>query len=187
MSVKSLATGNRSVSLLAGNTPEHHILLAETTVGAGGTASVTFSNIPADYQHLQVRGTYISSSAGNGGVISFNSDTTYTNYRSHRLIGDGTSASSDTLQAALWTGAYALYSASTTYTSVSVIDILDYANTSKNKVTRSLHGVDINGAGGYVMLSSAVWLSTSAITSIRVAIINANLSQYSTFQLYGVK
>lgn len=182
MSVKSLRTGVRSFSLLAGNVPEHHVLLAESTVGAGGTSAVTFSNIPADYQHLQIRYMVATTTTGNNIDIQFNGDTG-TNYSWHQVIGNGTSATSN---GGANSNVGYISTVSAVQPIVAVADILDYANTSKFKTVRSLAGVDENGAGT-VMLRSSAWRSTSAVSSIRLGIDTGLIKQYSTFQLYGVK
>ena len=191
MSVKSFKTGTRTFSMLAGNVPEHHVLIAETTVGAGGAASVTFSNIPADYQHLQIRGIArctVAQVVQSGVGLQFNSDTG-SNYATHQLQGDGANASSSafTSQQHIYFGYLAGSSASSNVFGSLVLDILDYASTSKNKTIRSLSGTDNNGSG-LVALRSGLWMSTSAISSMSlVPRDGGSWSQYSTFQLYGVK
>jgi hypothetical protein len=70
---------------------------------------------------------------------------------------------------------------------VAVIDILDYANTSKYKTTRTLAGNDQNGAG-LVGLYSGLYMSTSAISSIEFTINGSgNFATGSNFALYGIK
>jgi hypothetical protein len=70
---------------------------------------------------------------------------------------------------------------------VSIIDIFDYANTNKYKTVRTLTGADRNGAGLLRMWSSN-WRSLSAVTSITLyAQTTPNISQYSSFALYGIK
>jgi hypothetical protein len=132
---------------------------------------------------LQIR--YINQ-AGNGSYLSaqFNGDTG-SNYRWHYLNGDGSSVSSgysgsDT-RVALPRG-----SAATNIFGAGVVDILDYANTTKNKVTRSIGGRDTNGAG-QVDYNSGLWLNTAAITSISLFHSGITIPQYSSFALYGVK
>jgi len=70
-----------------------------------------------------------------------------------------------------------------------VIDILDYANTSKNKVVRLFSGYDANGSG-YVNLVSGFYVSTDVVSSISL-LCNVNtggtLRQHTTAALYGVK
>jgi len=167
--------------------------ISTVTVGTA-TATVTFSSIPATYSHLQVRVLARSADTGAGGVdnlvMSFNSDTTYTNYRSHFLTGNGTTASSGTLQVATYF-AYCgdmanSVSSNTQIYGGAVIDILDYANTNKNKTVRSIAGTDRNGSGA-VALHSSVWLDASAISSIVLRFPTANISVTSSFALYGVK
>lgn len=75
---------------------------------------------------------------------------------------------------------------SSTNPSAVVVDILDYANTNKNKTIRVLAGVDNNGSGE-VALNSGLWPSTSALNTIKILTTSGNLNQYSSFALYGIK
>lgn len=193
MSVKSLKTGTRSISLLAGNTPEHHVLIAETTVGAGGVSSVTFSNIPNTYQHLQLRAIIRTARNSYASTVKvrLNSDSG-SNYAAHQLYGTGSSAASNanvsqTSLGILEWGAVGSTALANTFPA-SVTDILDYASTSKNKTLRAIGGRETNDTNGLVFLNSGLWMSTSAVTSISVFESGGeNISQYSTFSLYGVK
>ena len=167
--------------------------IATATVGAGGVASVTFSSIPQTYKHLQIR--CLSKDARTTGAFSsnlfvqFNSNTTAANYTDHYLYGDGStvyaSAATATGKSVIAFNAGTQAGATSTF-GVSITDILDYTNTNKNKVVRSLSGVDVN-TGGIVGLTSSVWLQTSAITSIQVIPTTANIAQYSSIALYGIK
>lgn len=190
MSVKSLKTGTRSISMLAGNTPEHHVLIAETTVGTGGTASVTFSSIPADYQHLQIRImglTTGSTSSAEDFTIRLNSDTS-ANYSTHGLYGNGTAASSSADTTSTSIRPSLVNRAITNGISVAVIDVLDYASTTKYKTLRALGGYDNNGSG-QVGLGSGLWRKSpiEAVTTIYISNGTNNWNQHSTFALYGVK
>lgn len=181
-------------SMLAGNptfVETDFESIATTTVGAGGASSVTFSSIPSTYQHLQIRaiGRTADTQTYDNTWVSFNGDTTASNYAWHNVLGDGASAT-----AAGYTSSRVLINAVLTGTAVNssifgtfITDILDYANTNKNKTTRSLAGVDTNGAGR-VMLQSSLWMNTAAITSITLTNgSGANFPQYSSFALYGIK
>ncbi|NCU72421.1 MAG: hypothetical protein EBY66_05360 [Candidatus Fonsibacter lacus] len=67
-----------------------------------------------------------------------------------------------------------------------VVDILDYANTNKYKTFRSLMGIDNNGSGS-IRLRSGLWMSTSAITAIKMTpSTSGSFQQYSSFALYGI-
>jgi hypothetical protein len=122
-------------------------------------------------------------------MFQVNSDTG-NNYANHGLYGNGTSAGSY----AVTTTNHALeaFVPSTVDTASAfgglVVDILDYQNTSKYKTFRGLTGADINSANSQFRYSSGVWLNTNAITSITIVDGNgANLEQYSSFALYGIK
>jgi hypothetical protein len=176
-------------SFLAGNpvfNPGSYESIATVSVGSGGSSSISFTSIPGTYKHLQVRSVArITAGAVLYMGMRFNSDSA-SNYSLHTLYGDGASAVTE-------------YS-STTYAvpginggtanilAANVLDILDYSNTNKFKTTRVLDGVDVNGSGGYVMLTSSCWRSTSAITSIEIFANSFNtFAQYSHFALYGIK
>lgn len=167
------------------------IPLMTTTLSSSAT-SVTFSNIPQEYEHLQIRMLVRTDRGGDtqdAVNMRFNSDTG-SNYSWHYLSGNGSSASAGAgssasliFNAAIGTAA----SATSGMFGVSVIDILDYNNTNKYKTTRSLTGQDING-GGVCQLFSGNWRNTSAITIITFTPnVGTNMVQYSTFALYGIK
>jgi len=164
--------------------------IATTTVGSGGTGTVTFSSIPGTFKHLQLRGIVRNTSAGssiNGVFAQFNSDTA-ANYSRHNLIGDGASAtaSASTSTTNVLAGQYPQGGTTANIFGVFVLDILDYQNTNKNKTTRGLFGTDLNGSG-QIRFNSGNWRDTSAITSITLTPEDANFVQYSSFALYGIK
>jgi hypothetical protein len=157
--------------------------IATTTVGAGGTTSISFTSIPQTYTHLQLR--YFggnNANPGGSGFVSFNGDTTSTNYYDHVLYGSGTSAAS----AADANGRYLPYNlGDVNKWGVNITDILDYTNTNKYTVARSLGGYDANGSG-YVLFASNLWKNTAAVTSITIET-SQSFVQYSSFALYGIK
>jgi hypothetical protein len=111
------------------------------------------------------------------------------NYAYHSVNGDGSSASATGLASQTETYGYVNTSASSTSSvfAAAVIDVLDYADTNKNKTIRTLGGNDQNGSG-FVRLASGLWRSTAAITTIRLYPDNsASFAQYSSFALYGIK
>ena len=169
--------------------------IATTTVGAGTAASVTFSSIPQDYTHLQLR-LFTQDTRATYGItetrISFNGDSSSV-YRTHNLYGDGSSTTSNaTAELAYIILGDGVYGTTTGGTfGAGIADILDYTNTNKFKTVRHIAGVDINGTiasfGGRVGLSSGLWRSTSAISSLTLVPQNGNFAQYSKISLYGVK
>ena len=165
--------------------------IATVTVGSGGTSTITFTSIPSTYKHLQIRG--IGKVNGTASdfpdfFIRFNGDSTYTNYYSHQLGGDGSSAyASNSGGSSTATGGLIGDINGAQFTA-KVIDILDYTNTSKNTTTRALSGWDANGSG-QLRFASNVWLNTAAVTSIDLVVRSSptTISQYSSFALYGIK
>jgi hypothetical protein len=163
-------------------------------VGSGGSSTITFSTISSTYKHLQIRG-LVRNNAGNVGLAfirtKFNADGTSGNYYGHYLFGDSANASAGATSGSS-TGAIAGFVAnnnnpSSTF-STAIIDILDYANTSKNKTIRSFGGADYNDANGGISLVSGLWMSTSAITSIEISSDSGTLFvQNSSFALYGIR
>jgi hypothetical protein len=154
-----------------------------TLTSTGSSTSLTFSSIPSTYKHLQIRG-IARDGVGNPLQIQFNSDTG-SNYAWHRLQGNGasTAATGSATQSDINFIGYAEASASTY--GVSIIDIADYASTSKNKTLRTMMGYDANGTG-LMLLNSGLWMNTAAINSIKI-IGSAALTSATTFALYGIK
>jgi hypothetical protein len=148
--------------------PGSYESIATTTVGAGGTATISFTSIPATYTHLQLRVFVRCSSNGNQIVMNFNSDTA-SNYAEHHIKGDGASTSvyGGTTNA-IKSGDTAGTGGTASVFGGMVIDILDYASTNKNKTVRILNGYDLNGSGK-IGLYSGLWNNTSAITRIDAA------------------
>ena len=168
--------------------------IATTLVGSGGVSSVTFSNIPNTYKHLQIRclsqnnrGTYGTSTY----LLRINSDSG-TNYYNHILSGSGASVSASAYSDTAINPNDQCGTSTSGFFGVSVIDILDYTNTNKNKVFRILGGIDINGtvAGspGFVSINSALWNNTASITTLTFTPAHGTLwTQNSRFSLYGIK
>jgi hypothetical protein len=168
--------------------------IATTTVGSGGSSTITFSSIPATYKHLEVRLIARSALTGSGNqddiLMRFNSDTG-NNYVGHQLYGDGSSTGSGSLGGTppvniMYPAYVTSNSAIASSYGVGIIDILDYANTNKYKVMRSLNGHDNNG-NGFILHRTSLWMSTSAISSITFTFSSSNYMQYSQFALYGIK
>jgi hypothetical protein len=163
--------------------------IATTTVGSGGTTTITFSSIPSSYQHLQLRILQRGTGAGTNytNKLQFNGDTTSANYREHYLYGDGSSAVSGTVQQ--WyiaQGAIPAAGDSSSIFGTAVVDILDYTNTNKNKVVRGLSGFDANGSGEF-QFDSLLWMNTGAINQITMEVFTTNFAQHSQVALYGIK
>jgi hypothetical protein len=162
-------------------------------------SSITFSNIPQTYSHLQIRisgKTVATALEQYNPRIRFNSDTG-SNYTLHFFRGYGTTVDkgASTSQTAGWAGVSAFPSSNAAYANMfgtSVVDIIDYTNTFKNKSIKTIGGFEANGAGnnnneaGQIFFASSLWMSTSAITSITIYS-DSDFAQNSNFTLYGIK
>lgn len=165
--------------------------LGVVNVGAGGAASISFTGIPSTYQHLQVR--FIARTTYNNSGNTVNLYYTFnsaggTPYSQHTLRGDGanTFASGSASQGAMYPGAgVADAGAGSNIFGTGVLDVLDYANTNKNKTARVLNGTDRNG-GGQIVFSSGAWYSTAAVNNLTLTS-DGNFVEYSSFALYGIK
>jgi hypothetical protein len=164
--------------------------LATAVVPSGGSASVTFSGIPTQYRHLQIRG--IAKTTSSGWLSAqFNDDATAGRYQRHFIFGDGAGGTGSSG----WSGTTSSnnivfgYSNSSSGSSFNafVWDIIDYADTSKGKTTKSLMGLDMNGGGGFIeLVSGGYFFASTAITKIVIAGESGNLAEFSKFSLYGV-
>lgn len=158
-----------------------------TTTLSSTTTTITFSSIPQNYEHLQIRGIARIDGGGTAGSlrVNFNGDTAGANYYHQWVYSDGASAINDgsTYGVILnLAGAGATASVFGAF----VIDVFNYTDTNKTKVTRAVGGIDNNGSG-YSGLSSTIWNSTNAISSVSLFGSIASLVQYTSFTLYGIK
>ena len=177
-------------SSITGNLVTNSFESIATASGTGSSGIITFSSIPSTYKHLQLRTLMRNTGSGSGEqsvLITMNSDTG-ANYATHRLTGNGSSAGAQS-----YTSGTAIVpyfnpengAASNVY-GVYVIDLLDYANTSKNKTIRLFGGVDYNGSGTVGLISGA-WFNTNAITSITLTSGGGNWTTAAKFALYGIR
>lgn len=161
-----------------------------TTTLSTNTATVTFSSIPQNYEHLQIRfiARCTATQVSRNITTQINGDTG-SNYSRHYLSGNGSAASSgpDIGQTVIFGGVATGTGGAANVFGVNVFDILDYTNTNKYKTFRIMSGYDDN-TQGQAYYNSGLWLSTSAITSITLSTEGSfSFSQYSTFALYGIK
>jgi hypothetical protein len=187
-------TYQRYNDFLAGNTAVIQDTGAMFPLGeftlAANQAEIDFTNIPQTYTHLQLR-IFTKGSASSGVayvLMRFNSDSG-NNYARHLIEGSGSgtpSASAGSSQTSLYAGLQPR-SDQTGWVG-SIIDILDYRNTSKNRTIRTLTGNDNNGSG-YASIQSGLWINTTnAISSIKIISDTSAVSfaTNSSFALYGV-
>ncbi len=165
--------------------PNTFELIASSTVGAGGAASISFSTIPATFTDLVIKLSGRSSDAATsaGVVMQFNGSSSSLTYR--LLEGSGTAAASYNGTTGRIGVTDAAGSTASTFGSLEVY-IPNYAgSTNKSSSTDSVQ--ETNGTTAYADLSANLWSNTAVITSIALTLQAGNFVQYTTAYLYGVK
>ena len=162
--------------------------IASSTVGSGGAASITFSSIPSTYTDLCVK---ISARNGTNtetiGSVFFNSDTTDSNYRYRRLLGDGSSASSLSGNFPYWFYMSTTGDTSNTFGNTEIY-IPNYAGSNEKSISSDVV-TENNAISALAVLTAGLWTGTAAITAIQLrpyAAGGGNFAQYTTATLYGI-
>lgn len=153
------------------------------------TSSITFTDIPQTYSHLDLRYIARTSVAGTDDYIkvSFNGSTASIN-SFHALGGNMSTAStvSGTSQQYSYLAPVSGNTAGANTFATGVATITEYTSTLKNKTIRTIGGYNNNG-GGNMRLEGSLWANTAAITSITLTVDSgANFVTNSKFYLYGV-
>jgi len=164
-----------------------------TTYLEADAATVTFSSIPATYEHLQLRmniRTLRTSNLETTGM-QLNGDTAG-NYETHRMYGQTTSTAAGGEVAT--TRLYATGQMPTsimpprTLYGAGLVDFLDYANSNKNTTILFQSGEN-DDTYPYMTFGSGLWEDTSAVSTILLYPANgsAGFMRGSVFTLYGLK
>ena len=163
--------------------------LLETQILTSSAASVTFTGLGSysDYKHLQIRAITKGSHTSFDEIANYrlNADSG-SNYSAHRLQGSGTVFSSG--YTSQTSGRFGILSGSNGGNlgwSATVLDLLDFSSTTKYKTTRSLSGM--KDAASIILMNSALWMNTSAVTSFEILPGAGNYLAGSRFSLYGVR
>lgn len=189
MAIVSIKNKAKYSTMLAGNYGDisDYWAISSYTVGTGGTSQIDFYDIPTTFTHLQLRCLPYSTTDVSDVRFRLNNDTGG-NYVSHYFYGDGASIGSGSLDGANATsiGLGKTSGGVTSRGATMIVELLDYRNTNKYKILKSLHGDDGNGSGR-VLLQSGSYLSTAAITSIRVYPVSGSFLEKTEISLYGIK
>lgn len=185
-SVKTPRTNYSSMN--AGNQYGAMVPIAQLT-GTGSGSEVAFTNIPQTFQDLMiVINTVMQSSTVGYAYFYLNSYSSPTPSWT-RLYGNGTSVVSDRASQVNSGNVFNYsYQALTQTPTSSVINILNYSNTSTFKTVLARGAGDVNGSGS-TSLTVGLQASTAPITSMNIATFasNAFFTTGSTFTLYGIR
>lgn len=141
--------------------------------------SVTFSDIPDTYRDLIVVFQPINTTGTNSTFMRFNGDATTANYSSVIMYGTGSGSGTSTAPSS-YAGVNA-GDAFTTLATISIHNILDYAQTDKHKTILGRKDAAIDATAAHV----ARWASLSAINTISFHAGGGSLAIGSTFALFG--
>lgn len=161
--------------------------LIQTQLISSNTSTVTFSNIPQTFRHLELRFVFIGQFNGGTITLRLNGDSS-SNYSQHGLLKSVTTVTSfGGSSTAMLTGGYNVGS-NQTIPMPAIASILDYASTTKFKTMRSTFGI-VNSANSNseVGILSGAWRNTEAITSITADSGGANWANGSRLSLYGIR
>lgn len=167
-----------------------YVALATTTVGAGGTATIEFANLPTTvYTDLKI-------------VVSARIDRAVTRQSLNLWFNSSTGSWQSIRVAGYDSNSYLSDAGSTTYYQIpqgvgtsatastfsnSEYYILDYRG-SQQKTVYSQSATENNSTSAWILdFGSGVWANTAAITNIKIDGNGHNFGQYSTFTLYGIK
>lgn len=166
--------------------------IATVTVGSGGAADITFSSIPATYTDLvllcSIRDAYTVSGVTTQLRIRFNGDSSNV-YSDMNLYGNGSSAASYSRSSQSYVRNTSIpTSLATASTFGSTFIYIPNYGSSNNK-SISFDGVTENNATeANAELTAGLWANSAAMTSIVISSQSgANLVQYSSATLYGIK
>ena len=161
-------------------------LIASSTVGSSGAASIDFSSIPSTYTDLVIK---LSAASNRAAIdtfrLTFNGSGS--SYSGKILYGNGSAASS--------------FSSSTSYISDIAANGTNYSNVfasdeiyipnyagSSNKSMSIDSTTEANATTSEMTMIAGLWSNTAAITSIKIAPnVGSLIIQYSSAYLYGVK
>jgi hypothetical protein len=155
-----------------------------TIIPNGSATTITFSSIPSTYKHLQLRVLQYDNS-GSASIVRVNGDSG-ANYSRHRLMGDGASI---IIERAATTNHYRIgFFPALGPGCASIIDFMNYASTTRNKVIKAFSGWTYQPADipGQVTLDSGSWMNTAAVTSISF-VSTQPFNSEGVFSLYGIK
>ncbi len=184
LSTSSIQTNGKSSKLWDQTTFQSGMFALATVSLTSATSTIVFDNIPSNYTHLQIRAICLNTGQDNL-YMYFNADTTGSNYYDHQMGGNGSSVYAYA-NAGISSGANIGVTSATT-PAQNVIDIYDYASSTKAKTSKALGGVDRNGSGN-IQLFSHLWKTANApITKITFTVGTYPFQANTHFALYGIK
>jgi hypothetical protein len=162
-----------------------YTLIASSTVGSGGAASIDFTSIPSTYTDLVL---LVSGRDGTTTSVTSTIYVTFNNTSANRsaryLYGDGSTAGSGSSGTVMFMPNMAGVNATANTFGNGYMYIPNYAG-SNNKSSSVDMVPENNGTSTFTAMTANLWSNTSAINRITLTS-DGNFAQHSTAYLYGV-
>ena len=158
--------------------------LASVTLSTAAS-TISFSGIPQDYKHLQLRLSAYSTANDCNGLEYYN-DADGSPYTRHAFYAGASSpgAFSQVSTSAAQSIDYFNYS---TAPSVRISDYLDYSSDSKYKTIRHFWGREYNSTTSVVGMQTTLWSSLDGIQKINLSLSGGSYAAGTKVSLYGVR
>jgi hypothetical protein len=168
-----------------------YVLIASSTVGLLGSATIDFTSIPSTYTDLLLLTSVRSSDLGVRAALNITVNGSASTYSSKLVRGydnttvdsaSGGSTSINTFRVPATGNTASTFSNDSTYIpnyAGSTNKSMSLDNTSESNIS--------SGTTNYLSLSAGLWSTTSAINQVTLTLGAGNFVQYSTAYLYGVK
>lgn len=161
--------------------------LSTVTVGAGGAASISFTNIPQTYTDLVLKISARTTQTGaalTNMIVLYNASTA-SEYRNILLYGDGTNPGYGSTSTQTYFFANGDSATANTFAN-SELYIPNYVNNISSKNAISDNASENNATTAFAGFVSSLWSGTAPITSMTITPSINTFAQYSTATLYGV-
>ena len=154
-------------------------------VGAGGSATISFSSIPSTYTDLVLKLSLRNSTTGQPAAnLDYTINGSTSSFSGRWVGGNGSSSIVGTWSAPTLGAINAAGSTSNTFGNMEIYFPNYAGSTFKSYSSDSV--TENNGTTSYCWLDANLWSSTAAITSIAFSNSGQTFAQYSTAYLYGV-
>jgi len=159
-------------------------LIASSTVGSGGAASIDFTSIPSTYTDLVLKVSVRSSTAASYVALKVRYNGSASSYTAKQIYGNGSSATSNNYTDG-WVGFMdAASSTANTFSSTEVY-IPNYYSANYKSSSVDFAQED-NATAAIAGMLARLWSDSGAINAIAITPESGNFVQYSTAYLYGV-
>lgn len=172
-----------------------YTLIASSTVGAGGSASIDFTSIPSTYTDLKLVYSLRNNVATVYGGTFIYINGSQSTYSQKWLEGSGSAVTTSTVPASTWVyGEDGVGNSATANTFSNSETYFPNYLSSTNKSFLMDSAGENNATTAYTMVAGSLWSSISAINRITLSTSNTSVTggtqlylQYSTAYLYGIK